>query len=321
LELLYVATAKPSKLRLGPGAVTPGDPCERTSGGPLYFFNSLLIAVSLLASACRGEISLEQSLPEGISVIDASGSERFFTAPATRVISLVPSATETLKALGVDSVLVGRTDFDEQEWLAHLPSVGGGLDPNLEEIVALSPDLVIRFHSKQVSRTPARLDELGITHVAVRPDRLRDLYAGTILLGRVTGADAAADSLVRALEAGLAEVSRRVSELPRLRTIYVLGGTPPWVAGPDTYIDAIIQLVGGDNAFEDLQSLYSAVSPEELRAREIDVVFVSETSQFTTTLTPRARIVEIGSALEIPGPHVVDVAWRIAELLHATSLR
>jgi len=280
-----------------------------------------LVAVGLLSVACKGETSFEQSFPEGINVVDASGSERFFAAPVTRVISLVPSATQTLKALGVDSVLVGRTEFDGQEWLAHLPSVGGGLEPNLERIVALRPDLVIRFHGEQDSRTPARLDALGIGHVTIRPDRLQDVYTAALLLGRVTGADAAADSLVRAIESGLAELSQRVAQLPRLRTVYVVGGTPPWIAGPNTYIDEILGLVGGDNAFDDLQRLYSAVSPEELRAREIDVVLVSEVSEFDAKLTPRARIVEIGSVLEIPGPNVVDAAWRVAEFLHGISLR
>ena len=280
-----------------------------------------LVAVGLFLVACKGETSFEQSFPEGINVVDASGSERFFVAPVTRVISLVPSATQTLKALGVDSVLVGRTEFDGQEWLAHLPSVGGGLEPNLERIVALRPDLVIRFHGEQDSRTPARLDALGIGHVTIRPDRLQDVYTAALLLGRVTGADAAADSLVRAIESGLAELSQRVAQLPRLRTVYVVGGTPPWIAGPNTYIDEILGLVGGDNAFDDLQRLYSAVSPEELRAREIDVVLVSEVSEFDAKLTPRARIVEIGSVLEIPGPNVVDAAWRVAEFLHGISLR
>lgn len=291
---------------------------QRARGNSLRW---ILVAASLLSASCRSASPPEQDLPEGISVIDASGSQHFFAAPATRVISLVPSATQTLRALGVDSVLVGRTEYDDQDWLAHLPSVGGGLEPNLEQIVALNPDLVIRFHGEQDSRTPARLDELGIRHVSVRPDRLQDVYAGVLLLGRVTGADAAADSLVRVIESGLAELSQRVAELPRLRTAYVLGGTPPWIAGPDTYINEIIRLVGGDNAFEDLQLLYSAVSPEELRAREIDVVLVSKASEFDATLTPGARIVEIGSVLEIPGPNVVDAAWRVAELLHGTALR
>lgn len=282
---------------------------------------SILVAISLLAAACGGGGPPEQDLPQGISVVDASGSQRFFSKPATRVISLVPSATQTMRALEVDSVLVGRTEFDGQAWLAHLPSVGGGLEPNLEQIVALSPDLVIRFQGEQDSRTPARLDELGIMHIAVRPNRLQDVYAGVLLVGQVTGANAAADSLVRVIESGLAELSQLVAELPRLRTVYVLGGTPPWIAGPDTYITEIIRLVGGDNAFEDLRPLYSAVSPEELRAREIDVVLVSEASDFDATLTPRARIVEIGSVLEIPGPNVVDVAWRLVGLLHGTSFR
>jgi iron complex transport system substrate-binding protein len=280
-----------------------------------------LVAISLLTAGCTSDAPPEQNLPGNIAVIDASGRPHVLAAPATRVISLVPSATETLRAMGVDSVLVGRTDFDGQEWLAHLPSVGGGLEPSLEEIVALRPDLVIRFHGEQDSRTPGRLDDLGIAHITVRPDRLQDVYASVLLLGRVTGSDAAADALVLELEAGLADVATRVSALTRRRFAYVLGGTPPWVAGPDTYIDEILRLVGGVNVFADLEMLYSAVSLEEFLARDIDVVLVSDASQFDASLTPGARIVEIGSALEIPGPGMVDAAWRAAELLHGTAWR
>jgi iron complex transport system substrate-binding protein len=280
-----------------------------------------LVAIGLLTPGCTSDAPPEQNLPGNIAVIDASGRPHVLAAPATRVISLVPSATETLRAMGVDSVLVGRTDFDGQEWLAHLPSVGGGLEPSLEEIVALRPDLVIRFHGEQDSRTPGRLDDLGIAHITVRPDRLQDVYASVLLLGRVTGSDAAADALVLELEAGLADVATRVSALARRRFAYVLGGTPPWVAGPDTYIDEILRLVGGVNVFADLEMLYSAVSLEEFLARDIDVVLVSDASQFDASLTPGARIVEIGSALEIPGPGMVDAAWRAAELLHGTALR
>ena len=280
-----------------------------------------LVAIGLLTAGCTSDAPPEQNLPGNIAVIDASGRPLVLAAPATRVISLVPSATETLRAMGVDSVLVGRTDFDGQEWLAHLPSVGGGLEPSLEEIVALRPDLVIRFHGEQDSRTTVRLDDLGIAHITVRPDRLQDVYASVLLLGRVTGSDAAADALVLELKAGLADVATRVSALARRRFAYVLGGTPPWVAGPDTYIDEILRLVGGVNVFADLEMLYSAVSREELLARDIDVVLVSDASQFDASLTPGARIVEIGSALEIPGPGMVDAAWRAAELLHGTALR
>jgi iron complex transport system substrate-binding protein len=180
---------------------------------------------------------------------------------------------------------------------------------------------VIRFGGNQDPRTPARLDEFGITHAAVRPDRIADLYASVILLGRLTGADQAADSLVTAIEEGLAELSRNAESLPRLRAAYVLGGTPPWVAGPNTYIDEILDLLGADNVFSDLGALYTSVSREEIRARDIDVVLVSDASQFDGTLAPDARVVEIGSALEVPGPDVVRSARDVAELLRGPSGR
>jgi iron complex transport system substrate-binding protein len=216
---------------------------------------------------------------------------------------------------------VGRTDFDRDSWAQTLPSVGGGLEPNLEAIVALRPDLVIRFEGTQDPRTPRRLDELGIKHVAVRPDRVEDVYRTAAILGAATGQGAAADSLIAAIRAGLLELSRKAAVLPRRRVAYVLGGTPPWVSGPGTYIDEIITLVGGDNVFADLGTLYASVSPEQLLTRGIEVVLHSGLETFDARLTPGARVVDVGDALEIPGPDVVDAAYHLAELMHGRSLR
>jgi iron complex transport system substrate-binding protein len=199
--------------------------------------------------------------------------------------------------------------------------VGGGLEPNLETIVALQPDLVIRFEGTQDPRTPRRLDDLGIAHLSVRPDHLEDIYQTARILGAVTGHEQSADSLVEAIRSGLHELSERARSLPRLRVAYVLGGTPPWVSGPGTYIDEVISLVGGDNVFSDLGVLYSSVSPEQLLTRGVQVVLYSGAATFDTTLTPGARLADVGDALEIPGPDVVDAAYRVAELLHGRSLR
>jgi len=256
-----------------------------------------------------------------IHVVDASGAEVTLDRPARRIVSLVPSATETLRAIGAEATLVGRTDFDTDAWESSVPSVGGGIEPNLEAVVALEPDLVVRFGGPQDPRTPRRLDDLGIAHLAVRPDHVDDIYRTAEMLGVVTGHEAAADSLVDAIRDGLTGLARRAAELPRLRTAYVLGGTPPWVSGPGTYIDEIVSLAGGDNVFADLGALYSAVSPEQLRTRDIDVVLVSGAGSFDASLTPGARVVDVGDALEIPGPDVVDAAYHVAELMHGRSLR
>ena len=272
------------------------------------------VAAWCIALGCGGEApDLEES---GVRVTDASGREWVLPAPARRVISLVPSATLSLRAMGADQVLVGRTDFDTEAWAAPLPSVGGGIEPNLEAIAALEPDVVIRFAGAQDPRTPARLDELGIPHVAVRPDRVADIYETNVLLGRVTGHARAADSLNTAIREGLKALAGSTEGLPPVRVAFVLGGSPPWVAGPGTYIDEVIDLAGGVNVFSDLDALYAAVSPEELRTRRIDVVLVSGRDTYDTSLTPGARIEEVGDALELPGPGVVDAARGVAELLH-----
>lgn len=256
-----------------------------------------------------------------LSFIDAAGATVTLASPARRVISLVPSATETLHAMGRRDVLVGRTDYDGQPWFADLPSVGGGLEPNLEAIVALAPDLVVHFAGQQDARTPARLGDLGIPVMDVRPDRVNDIYGTAELLGTAIGDRAAADSLVQALRAGLAEAQEAVRRLPRQRVAYVLGGNPPWVAGPGTFIGEVVTLMGGDNVFADLEPLYAAVSPEELRSRPIDVVLVSGSSPFDVTLVPGARIERVGAEHEIPGPAVVAAAWVIGERIHGRALR
>ena len=261
------------------------------------------------AAASRSEVRL----------VDASGTELVLGRPARRVVSLVPSATETLHAMGATGVLVGRTDFDTEPWAVDLPSVGGGIEPDLEALVALEPDLVVRFAGEQDPRTPARLDALGIAHLAVRPDRVEDVYRTAELLGAATGYGRAADSLVAAIRAELDRVARSVRGLERVRVAYVLGGTPPWVAGPGTYIDEVISLAGGDNVFTDLGALYAAVSTEELRTRDIDVVLLSPGATLDRTLAPGARVERVDEELEIPGPDVVDAAHHVAELLHGRS--
>lgn len=295
---------------------------------------TVALALALVASgssACFGDRSDEARPGAGgdpdvgpateIRIVDASGATLVLPGPATRIVSLVPSATQTLRAIGAGGLLVGRTDFDTQDWARALPSVGGGIEPNLEAIVALEPDLVVRFAGEQDPRTPARLDALGIPYLDVRPDRIQDIYGTARLLGEATRREAAADSLIASIRSGLDAVSSRARALPRLRVAYVLGGTPPWVAGPGTYIDEVISLLGGDNVFSDLGVLYSSVSPEELRTREIDVVLLSTRGDYDRSLTPDARVELVGDALEIPGPGVIEAALQVGSLMHGRSLR
>lgn len=284
----------------------------------------VMMGALLLVTACGGdrEADAREAPPaQAIRFTDAAGREHVLDAPAERIVSLVPSATEAIRAMGAADALVGVTDYDDEEWAASLPSVGGGLEPNLEALVALQPDVVIRFHGEQDPRTPERLDELGIRHVAVRPVSLRDVFVTNHIVGTILGRAQAADSLTSSIRQGIADVTRAVADLPRRRVVYTLGGTPPWVSGPDSYISEILDLIGADNVFEDLPSPYQAVSPEELRSREVDVVLVTNAGSFDASLTPDARIEVVGDALQVPGPGVVEEARTIAQIIHGRSFR
>lgn len=277
---------------------------------------SLLLLAATACGTPASDADAGSRRGDTLRVTDQAGVEHAMASPASRVVSLVPSATLALDALGARDALVGRTDFDTVTWAADLPSVGGGLEPSVESLVALEPDLVIRFAGPQDPETPARLDDLGIRHVAVRPDGVGDVLDMISLVGAVVGRSAAADSLVAGLRAELAAVREAGAERPRRRVAYVLGGTPPWVAGPRTHIHELIELAGGENVFADLSGLYGAVSPEEFVARRIDVVLVPDASTFDASLVPDARVEEVGGAVELPGPGVAEAARQILHLIH-----
>jgi iron complex transport system substrate-binding protein len=204
-------------------------------------------------------------------------------------------------------------------WEAQVPSVGGGIDPSLEAIVALRPDLVIRFGGPQDVRTTPRLDDLGIPHLAIRPDGIEDVLGAVTLLGRLTGHGREADSVAAEIRSTLDEIRNEARNIPEVRIAYVLGGSPPWVAGPGTYIDELIRLAGGTNVFSDLGTLYGAVSPEEFVARRIDVILVPAGSTFDRALARGTPVQEVDPDLEIPGPDVARAALSIARILRATA--
>jgi iron complex transport system substrate-binding protein len=262
-----------------------------------------------------------QTPSEGvIHLVDAAGQELTFQTAPERILSLIPSASEILYALGAGSQLVGRTDFDTTALLAHLPSVGGGLHPNLEAVVGLAPDLVIRFAGGSDQATPLRLDELGIPHLALRPDGVEDIRTSIGLLGTVAQRGQQADSLLAQIDTTLSEIRRRVEGRDPVRVAYLLGGSPPWVAGPGSYIEELLELAGGINVFSDLSGLYGPVNVEVFLIREMDLILAPVGGELGIPETD-VPIRRVNGSLEIPGPSLAHNAWELARILHPEAFR
>ena len=288
----------------------------------------VLVATQMSCSSDRGSSggdSRAGTLPDvpvsgfPVQVSDDSGAQYRFEMPPERIVSLVPSATETLLALGLRESLVGRTDYDDVAGLAELPSVGGGLQPNLEVLVSLDPDLVIRFEGESDQATADRLSGLSIPHFSIRPDGIADVQSIIRRLGEITGTVGAADSILAGIQDALDDVAARVDGLPRRKVVYLMGVEPPWVSGPGTYIDELMVAGGAENVFDDLDGLYMPVSLEELITRDVDLILLS-----TGTVPEQLSHVEhvtLPSSVEVPGPGLGEAARTIARLIHPEAFR
>jgi iron complex transport system substrate-binding protein len=215
---------------------------------------------------------------------------------------------------------VGRTDFDTIGGVQGLVSVGGGLNPNLEALVGLEPDLVIRFAGESDQSTPTRLDEMGIRHISFRPDRMtdvRDLVQG---LGLLTDRSAQAHALLAEMDATLREIEEKLLGRPLVRVAYVLGGNPPWVAGPETFIHELLAAAGGENVFQDLEGLYGPVSMEEFLVRDIHVLLVPMGAELSLPFAD-LPVVRVSPTLELPGPDLAQGVRDLAKILHPEAFR
>lgn len=281
-----------------------------------------------MALTCSGEALDRQDEagnfdppPDGfpVVVVDAAGAEHRFERPPSKIISLVPSATETLLALGVGQRLVARTDFDTAAAVVHLPSVGGGLDPSLEVLVVYEPDLVIHFLGPNSAGTVSRFAEFGIPSLAIRPDGIDDVRMIMRLLGSVTGEVELADSLVATIDATLVRVGEAVRGRPLVRVVFLLGGAAPYAAGPGSYVHQLITLAGGQNVFADLGQLYAQVSLESLVVREIDFILLPEGAEPPPGVDRPVRFVP--ESIQFPGPRLGEATLALAKILHPEAFR
>ncbi len=196
--------------------------------------------------------------------------------PARRVVSLAPAITELLFDIGAGDRLVGRTAWctDPLEAL-DVANVGDGLNPNVEAIAALSPDLVILYTSASNLEPARRLERLGIRTFFLRTDGLDDVARGARLLGQLTGAERRADSLARIFEAELDSARAVTTTIAPPSVLILAWRQPPIVIGGGSFLSELVSLAGGINAFGNLRQPSGQVSIETIVARSPDLILLT----------------------------------------------
>jgi iron complex transport system substrate-binding protein len=247
----------------------------RSVGGGIFALrpaaHSTHLAGFLLALAACGSGARAPANRGPITLPDDAGRAVVLAAPARRIVSLSPSFTEILFALGAGDRVVGRTTWCDYPAAAlALPSVGDGLNPNVEAVAARQPDLVVLYRSALDETAAAQLGRLGIPSLVLRQDHLADVAHAARLLGRALGDSARADSLAAVIDTFLAASPPRAAT----RLAFVVWDNPPIVIGAGSYLDELARLAGGSNVFHDLASASAEVSLETLAARDPDVIVV-----------------------------------------------
>lgn len=235
----------------------------------------LWVACALNAGCERTEPAREAS---HIVVRDDAGRSITLQAPAARIVSLMPTVTDLVIALGHADRLIARTEYDSDPRLAHLPSIGGGLTPSIEWLASQKPDLVVSWPDNASRSLVGKIEAVGIPVYAARTEVVADALRTIRNLGVMLAATAAADSLARSIAASLAATRASVAGMKPVRAAYVLAVQPPTVSGPGTFIDELIRIAGGDNVFGDISRPWPEVNLEEIIRRDPDVIILARES-------------------------------------------
>ena len=284
----------------------------------------------LLLGACTGRTD-RPAAAAAITLTDDAGHTVLLAAPAQRVISLVPSVTETIIALDAGDRIVGRTEYDRDSSLAAVPLIGRGLSPSIEAMIALHPDLVVVWASDKRGDLRGQLEKAKIPVLALEVQDTTDAFRVVGLMGRALGREAAGGMLLDSLRGSLKATASIARQRSRRRVFYVVYNDPPMTAGPGTFIDQLLDIAGADNVFSDAASRWPTVSLEEVVKRDPDIVVlpVGEMSaQVGERLRSTAgwrdlRAVKDGCLALVdadlvnrPGTNVAIAARRLEVLLH-----
>ena len=190
-----------------------------------------------------------------------------------RVVSLAPSVTEAIYALGAGGRLVGAcAQCDYPEEARALPRVGGYLAPSVELILAARPDLVVVVPSPGNREAVRAVERAGVRVLVLHDRTLADLRAGIRALAEALDVRDAGERLVAGVDAGLEAVRARVAARPRQRVLLVVGHRPLVVAGGATLQDELLAIAGGTNLAADAGQAWPAFSMEMVAARAPDVI-------------------------------------------------
>lgn len=302
-------------------------------GGPIFNLCRRWSNRSTLLSAIigLGLIGCQRaSPPEGqLRAVDDARDTVRLQAPARRVVSLIPAATELLFAIGAGPSVVGRTQYCDYPPAAQaVANLGDGIKPSIEAVLAQRPDLVVLYNSGQNAAVAGRLRELGIPHLRINTDALSDVPRVSRLLGLLTGHSRGADSVIAVFDTALAHATNTPTAR-RPKVLLLVWEQPPMTIGRGSFLSELIERAGGENLFADVTTSSGVVSIEAVAARNPDLIlattegpaaFASRPEWQVVPAVRRRRFLRVsGSEFNRPSPRAPSAIRALAERMRGLT--
>lgn len=268
-----------------------------------------------------------------IELVDSMDRRVTLAAPAERIVVLTAGDAEILYAIGAGDTVIGRGEYcDYPAEIAALPVVASGAETNIEQILALGPDLVLMDDMDQSPEQVEQLESAGLPVLMTDAHELSDVYEAAALIGAATGRTAEAAALTDAMQDAFSALAQPAGEGPSIYFEVSPLEYGLWAAGSDTFIAEIAATLGLNNIFADVSN-WAKVSEEQVIARNPDII-VTSAMYFGEGPTPREEILsragwqEIAAvkngavyeadadALTRPGPRLMEAAEWLYEIAY-----
>ncbi|WP_027482101.1 ABC transporter substrate-binding protein [Deinococcus pimensis] len=283
----------------------------------------VILTLSLLA------VSGAQATRYPLTVTDDLGRKVTVKAEPKRIVSLLPSSTETVCALGACDRLVAVDEYsDFPAQVTKLPKVGSLYQPNVEGIVAQKPDLVLV--SKYGDLVPA-LERAGVTVVAVNPEKYDEVFSKTLVIGRLLNRETAAKNVVAKLRADIARVEILTKYARKVRTYFEIDPTP-YTVGPNSFMGVLLTKAGAENVIPANLGDFPQISPELVVKQNpalilgVDLATAARRPGWTTIAAVKAGRVrdvpkDLNTILGRPGPRLGEALLGLARIIHPELFR
>ncbi len=287
-------------------------------------FATLLVCVFLLSS-CKTENSNKNIVTPTREITDDLGKKVKVPENVTRAVSLAPNLTEIVFAVGAGEKLVGRTSFDNFPPEAEkIQTVGDTLNPNIENIIALKPQVVLVSTASQIETFTKTLESQGITVFVTNPNSLEDIYKSISQIGEILGQKEKANEVVEGLKKRVTSVEEKTQNAEKVK-VFVQIDKSLYTIGKESFITDLIEKAGGISVTKDIETAYPKISKETALALNPDVIILSDSADNNepnevfknSSAVKNNRVYKINAdILSRPAPRIVDALEQIAEKLH-----